>query len=298
MDMLSYNKKFMKSTNRTMNDFIILIISYGRANNLKTLDTLKKYNYKGDYRIICSDDDKMLNEYKKQFTDKVVVFNKEKIKPNFDIGDNINDFRVAVFARNALWSIAKKLGYKYFIELDDDYTSFNYRVNSKGKYNTKNTKIKDINYIFKILLDYFKKINAKTLCIAQAGDFIGGKGCSVFTKGLARKAMNFFICSTDRPFNFLGRINEDVTTYVNLGNKGELFFTICELSLTQEITQTNSGGFTDVYLNEGTYVKSFYSVMYNPSSVKVGLMGAKYNRLHHKVNWNKSVPKILDEKYK
>tara|TARA_R100000278_G_C5469804_1_gene164040 strand:- start:643 stop:1491 length:849 start_codon:yes stop_codon:yes gene_type:complete len=281
-----------------MNEFIILIISYGRADNLKTLKTLEKYGYKGDYRIVCSDDDKTLDLYKKNFGDKVVVFNKEKIKEKFDIGDNIDDYRVAVFARNALWNIAKDLGYKYFIELDDDYSSFNYRVNSEGRYQTKKTKIKDINWMFEVLFKFFKKIDAKTLCIAQAGDFIGGESCSVFKKGLARKAMNFFICKTDNPFNFLGRINEDVTTYVNLGNKGDLFFTVCELSLTQELTQTNEGGFTDVYKNEGTYVKSFYSVMYNPSSVKVGLMGAKNMRLHHKINWNKSVPKILDEKYK
>ena len=281
-----------------MNEFIILIISYGRADNLKTLKTLHKYGYKGDYRIVCSDDDKTLDLYKENFGDKVVVFNKQKIKEKFDIGDNIDDYRVAVFARNALWDIAKNLGYKYFIELDDDYSSFNYRVNSKGRYQTKKTKIKNINWMFEALLKFFKKIDAKSLCIAQAGDFIGGESCSVFKKGLARKAMNFFICKTDNPFNFLGRINEDVTTYVNLGNKGDLFFTVCELSLTQELTQTNEGGFTDVYKNEGTYVKSFYSVMYNPSSVKVGLMGAKNMRLHHKINWNKSVPKILEEKYK
>ena len=281
-----------------MNEFIILIISYGRADNLKTLKTLQKYGYKGDYRIVCSDDDKTLDLYKDNFGDKVVVFNKQKIKEKFDIGDNIDDYRVAVFARNALWDIAKDLGYKYFIELDDDYSSFNYRVNSMGRYHTKKTKIKNINWMFEVLLKFFKKIDAKTLCIAQAGDFIGGESCSVFKKGLARKAMNFFICKTENPFNFLGRINEDVTTYVNLGNKGDLFFTVCELSLTQELTQTNEGGFTDVYKNEGTYVKSFYSVMYNPSSVKVGLMGAKNMRLHHKINWNRSVPKILEEKYK
>ena len=55
---------------------------------------------------------------------------------------------------------------------------------------------------------------------------------------------------------------------------------------------------SEMYQDQGTYVKSFYSVMYNPSSVKVGLMGAVNKRLHHKVNWNKSVPKIIDSKYR
>ena len=209
-----------------MDNFIVFILSFGRPNNIKTLETLKKYKFKGEFRIICSDDDKKLSEYKKKYGEKICVFNKEKIANGFDVGDNQKDRRTVIFARNACWDIAEKLGYEYFIQLDDDYTSFNYKVNSKGKYNTSKTRIKNINNIFKILVEYYKKINAKTLCMAQTGDFIGGESCSVFKKGLARKAMNSFICSTKRKFQFIGRVNEDVNTYIKLGNKGELFFTV------------------------------------------------------------------------
>ena len=38
--------------------------------------------------------------------------------------------------------------------------------------------------------------------------------------------------------------------------------------------------------------------MYNPSSVKVYLMGESNKRLHHRVSWNNAVPKILNEKDK
>ena len=55
---------------------------------------------------------------------------------------------------------------------------------------------------------------------------------------------------------------------------------------------------TDIYLNNGTYIKSFYSVLFSPSSVTIALMGEINNRLHHRVNWNATTPKILDEKYK
>tara|TARA_R100001086_G_scaffold80271_1_gene39136 strand:- start:156 stop:1007 length:852 start_codon:yes stop_codon:yes gene_type:complete len=279
-------------------DFVALILSFGRPDNVKTLKTLQKYGYKGDFRIVCSDDDKTLDLYKQNFGDKVVVFSKKEIAKTFDTGDNLQDWRTIVFARNACFDIAEKEGFKYFIELDDDYTSFNYRVNSEGRYQTKKTRIKDINIFLNILLRLYKKTNAKAVCMAQAGDFVGGDSCSLFKKGLGRKAMNSHVCSTERRFKFMGRVNEDVNTYVNLGNKGNLFFTACEFALTQEITQSNEGGMSDTYALEGTYIKSFYSVMYNPSSVKVGLMGAKNMRLHHKINWNKSVPKILEEKYK
>lgn len=281
-----------------MDNFCAFILSYGRPENVKTYKTLKKYGYKGDFRIICSDDDKTLDKYKETFGDKVCVFSKEEQSKRFDVGDNLKDWRTIVFARNACFEIAKEQGYKYFIQLDDDYTSFNYRVNSEGKYTTKKTRINNITTFFEIMLRFYKKTSALTICMGQAGDFVGGESCSLFKKGLGRKAMNSFVCSTDRPFQFIGRVNEDVNTYVNRGNKGDLFFTACEFALTQELTQTNKGGMSDTYALEGTYIKSFYTVMYNPSSVKVGLMGAKNRRLHHKINWNKAVPKILDSRHK
>jgi hypothetical protein len=68
--------------------------------------------------------------------------------------------------------------------------------------------------------------------------------------------------------------------------------------LTQKETQRQAGGITDMYLKYGTYCKGFTTVMNMPSSVKVAMMNSKYERLHHKINWNNTVPKILDEKLK
>ncbi|HHW1497050.1 TPA: ParB/Srx family N-terminal domain-containing protein [Escherichia coli] len=44
--------------------------------------------------------------------------------------------------------------------------------------------------------------------------------------------------------------------------------------------------------------KSFYSVMYAPSCVKISLMGASHKRIHHQVTWNNAAVKILHEKYR
>ena len=55
---------------------------------------------------------------------------------------------------------------------------------------------------------------------------------------------------------------------------------------------------TDVYLDSGTYLKSFYTIMLSPSNVKLMLMGNKNLRIHHKIIWKKTVPCILDEKHK
>lgn len=283
--------------NMNKKEYVVFILSYGRADKVYTYQTLIKQGYTGEIYLICSDDDKNLNEYKKQFQN-VYVFSKDDYINTFDIADNFDDKRVVVYARNAVFDIAKELGYKYFIVLDDDYKTFRYTVDNNYNYLTKQRLCKDLDFQFNALLKYYKSIKAKTLCIAQDGDFIGGAGCSVFQKKLSRKAMNFFVCSTERRFQFIGRINEDVNTYVHFGSKGDLFLTICELRLNQLQTQQNTGGLTEFYLDGGTYVKSFYTLIFNPSSVKVSLVGTIHPRLHHRINWNNTVPRIIQETYK
>jgi hypothetical protein len=138
--------------------------------------------------------------------------------------------------------------------------------------------------------------------MSQGGDFVGGPGSKVGKIGaqklFSRKAMNSFFMATERPFKFMGRINEDVNAYVTLGNLGLLFVTVPRIRLEQIQTQANQGGLTDIYLDLGTYVKSFYSVMYAPSCVKISEMGAKNRRLHHKVIWKNAVPQIVSQEHK
>jgi hypothetical protein len=97
---------------------------------------------------------------------------------------------------------------------------------------------------------------------------------------------------------FIGRMNDDVNTYLTQGKVGKLFFQVSNVSLVQLATQSNSGGNTEAYKAYGTYVKSFYSVIAAPSCCKIDLMGRTNKRLHHKINWSLAVPKILDEKFK
>ncbi len=280
-------------------DFAVFILTYGRANNVKTYKTLKRFGYTGKIYLICSNDDKQVKDYKEKYKDQVIVFSKKDYKDKFDIGDNFDDERVVVYARNSCYDIAKKLGITYFLVLDDDYTDFSYRFNDELSYNKGRGYINKVDDIFKAILKYYKSIPAKTIALSQNGDWIGGQhsGWAKELK-LKRKCMNSFFCSTERPFKFMGRINEDVNAYTLLGSTGDLFLTIPNVSLKQTDTQSNDGGLTDIYLDQGTYVKSFYSVMFCPSSVKVGMLNTERSRLHHRVSWNNAIPVILNEKYK
>lgn len=110
--------------------------------------------------------------------------------------------------------------------------------------------------------------------------------------------MNTFFCDVEKPFKFIGRINEDVNTYTRLGSTGWLGLTITDGQMKQKQTQANRGGMSNVYLDSGTYLKSFYSVMGMPSAVKIAEMGDKHKRIHHNVEWGHCVPMILNEIHK
>lgn len=277
-------------------DFAVFILSHGRADKIKTLHSLEKGNYTGKTFIVIDNEDETAEEYYKLYGERVIMFDKLEIAKRFDTGDNFNERRTIVYARNACFDIAEKLGLKYFLELDDDYKSFQFRHIKGDKLMV--TECRQLDRLFEKMINFLEESKALTVAFAQGGDFIGGADSGTFKKKLLRKAMNTFFCKTENRFNFLGRINEDVNTYTSLGSKGKLLLTVTDVCITQMQTQKNGGGMTDVYLDSGTYLKSFYSVMYSPSCVKIGVMGASSLRIHHHVYWNNCTPKIVNERWK
>lgn len=279
-------------------NFCVFILTHGRPNNVITYDTLKKCGYKGPLFLVCDNQDKCLDDYRMKFGESMVmVFDKKKEADLCDKGTNTGDLRTVLMARNACFGIAEKLGFKYFMQLDDDYGSFLFRFPVGKKDAGRN--IKNINKVFALMLDFYIKSNATSISMAQGGDFIGGclapTGAYRFSK---RKVMNSFICSTERPFRFVGALNDDVNTYVTLGSVGHLFITIPCLQLNQKQTQQQAGGLTDIYKRFGTYVKSFTTVMMAPSSTKVSMMNANDKRIHHAIIWPKAVPVIIPSRFK
>jgi hypothetical protein len=278
-------------------DFVALILTHGRPDNVKTLKTLRKAGYTGPVYLVVDDEDKTLAEYQRRYGDKVVTFSKPAIAARFDEADNFHDRRAIFYARNASWDIAERLGFTHFIQLDDDYSEFQIRAGAEQQFGTWN--VRRLDEVFGLMLDYYLSIPAASICLAQGGDYLGGAECSTHQKWtMKRKAMNTFICSTKRRFPFQGRINEDVNTYVEAGRRGLLFLSIMPVMIVQTSTQANAGGMTEMYLDHGTYLKTFYSVMIAPSCVKIGVMGNDHPRIHHHVDWAKAVPVILHERHR
>lgn len=277
------------------NDFCIFILTHGRPDRVTTFDRLAEFKYTGSIFIVIDDADQTGNAYRERFGERVCQFSKAEIAEHFDEGDNVGDRRSVFYARNACWSIARKVGVRYFMQMDDDYTGFYLRFDRDLTYGAHRAECLD--EAINLMIEYFASIPALSIAMSQGGDHIGGPSTG-FSK---RKAMNSFLCDIKRPFRFVGRINEDVNTYVSLGRTGELFLTIPTLQINQRKTQSNDGGMSDLYRDTGTYAKSFYSVMYAPSAVKVGQLQdgrSPHFRIHHNIDWPSCTAQIIGERYR
>ena len=281
-------------------DFVVFILSHGRPDNVVTYKTLRYLGYTGKVYFVLDNEDKTIAKYVENFgKHRIFVFNKKAMADKIDEGNNFDNRKVIVHARNVCFDIARKLGVTYFMQLDDDYREFKFRINDKQEYPSGRFLIRTLlDKVFDSLLDFYKKIPAKSIALSQGGDWIGGSESPFAKYPLKRKAMNSFICSVDREFQFIGSVNEDVNTYVTLGSRGDIFFTIPFVALDQMQTQAQGDGMTEFYKTFGTYVKSFSSVLMQPSSVKVSMMSTKFKRLHHLIDWSKATPMIIDEKHK
>lgn len=278
-------------------DFVVFIMSHGRADNVVTFKTLREQGYTGRIVIVIDTDDRQGDEYERRFGEEnVAVFDKDDIAKRFD--EIIHgDKKTIVYARNACFDIAEKMGYRFFLELDDDYEYFCFCYNKEGKALVRSRNTRKLDDVFDVMVDFLKEAEqVSSIAFAQGGDFIGGNRNRTIPK-VSRKCMNSFFCDTLRRFWFLGRINEDVNTYTTLGSRGTIFLTTYLFSLNQKQTQANKGGMSDVYNESGTYLKSFFSVIGMPSAVRICDMG-KSKRIHHNVKWKNSVPCILRETHK
>lgn len=274
----------------------VFILTHGRAENVQTYKTLRSHGYTGKIYLIIDDEDEQDGKYREIYGDEVIQFCKEDYLQKSMCINPDKPRKVILYARNACFDIAKRLGITHFIEMDDDYTAFQWRYDDGERLRAK--ECRNLDRIFSVFFDFMEQSNSLSVAFGQGGDLLGGRNGALSKTPLKRKAMNSFFCITEKPIGFIGSINEDVNTYVTKGNRGDLFFSVLRIILVQGETQHNKGGMTETYLNSGTYVKSFPTVMLNPSCAKIAYMGQSSKRIHHQIKWRYAVPKIINERYR
>jgi hypothetical protein len=286
----------MKQTDHSK--FAAFILTHGRPDDVITYKVLRRHGYTGDIYIIIDDEDETASQYVARFgSDRVITVNLKEAAKSVDIGDSMQHHNSVVYKRQAAFGIAERLGLDYFMQLDDDYLNITWR------YLPEPDRIgwhfmQSLDEVITAMIKFLDASGAASIAWAQGGDYIGGVGSQGARKPLLRKCMNSWLCRTDRPVNFVSRLNDDVNTYLLNGTRGDIFFTVSCITLAQVMTQQAKGGMTELYLNTGTYMKSMYSVMMSPSNVKVRIMGETAKRLHHHIRWDHAVPKIISDQHR
>lgn len=139
-------------------DFCAFILTHGRPDKVLTYRTLRRAGYTGKIFIVVDDEDKTRHQYMAEFGEQVLVFSKADIASRFDEADNFGDRRSIFYARNACFDLAKLVGCKYFIQLDDDYHEFQFRVDRN--YDQAYFPIRKLDAILSEMLAYYESIAA------------------------------------------------------------------------------------------------------------------------------------------
>lgn len=281
-----------------LSDFAVIVLCHKRPYDTTTPTTLRNCNYTGDIILLLDDEDDTIDEYRKVFPSVTIeIYSKDSLMRRVDSMDSTGDKRCAVYARNACFDVAEKYGYKYFCQMDDDYTTIPHRYIANSKLYRNN--FSNLDEVFSAYVD-FMSVNDKigAVAFAEPGDFVGGIGSNLNKRKYLHKCMGSWICFTDRRLEFKGTMNDDVNTYALNGCRGQLFYTFNFIMIDTPATQSVKGGMTDIYEGRGTYSKTFYTVLCCPSFVKVDMFGDRHYRIHHKFNWSNAVPKLISSRYR
>lgn len=277
------------------NDFAVIILTHGRP-AVPTVASLHASGYTGRIVLLVDDEDATVTEYKVRHGAMVEVFSKAEVaqRREADMMDNDGGKRTAMLARHACFDVARRLGLRCFMMMDDDYTRYTYQI--KG-HEEDRARIRNLDGIFAAMRAFVEQTPITTVAMAQGGDFIGGLSPYHNWWKVKRKAMNSFLCHVDRPIHWRGRLNDDVNAYVGQSPIGAIFLTLPAVAIQQPQMQQSAGGMSEAYSALGTFRKAFYSVMTQPSSVKVRMLSPAVSvpRLHHAVAWRYTAPKILAE---
>lgn len=274
------------------NNFAVFILSHGRANNIDTLKTLRRANYSGKWFIVVDNQDDMLGEYKREYKNKVIVFDKEEWMNKTDTVTNEKEFASPVFARNFISCYATENGYEYYLMIDDDIKSLNIRY-IKGE-KLKSTTLNNFNVWIEQVINMLSK-NNHILCIGtgNAGSYIGGpKGKysnRVYIGDFSQVALFHGRCE------FKGIFNEDENVCLLEANKGRVAMLDLNVSHASPKRKSNKGGLKEEYNKTNDYFIAMCSFIVHPSACRIV---TKKGKIQLRITRNYQCPKVVNERYK
>lgn len=234
-----------------------------------TARTLTEIDYQGEWFIVVGDNDETVEEYRKLWGDKIIVFpwleyaEKSDLLDNFGLEDLPSG---AVPARNAIRDISKQRGESRHWQFDDDFTCFKIADNDSKKM----MKIEDGDVLEKALQNISEFADS---CKCSNAGF----STSTFERWEAAKkaSRQVFCChnlpSDDTFVEWKGRVGDDAINCYETYRHGGFEFSFEYLGYAYVQSCSSSGGNTELYEQTGYVRKCAYEVLVAPSQVKLSL---------------------------
>ena len=254
----------MKTVKLMRNDFAVFILTHGRAEKQITLETLFRCGYSGKTYLIIDDEDSQKEAYHEKYGDMVIEFSKREIELYFDTMVNWKEYRSVVYARNAAYFIAKRLGIRYFMTCDDDIGNLTYRVVNENK--LKGFNVRNLDRLLIGMVEYMETAGIAVFGFSQSGAYIGGANGSKYKKGCQRMLSQAMIFDAENRVNIRGIFNEDFNFSADAGICGQVALATMLVSIQSPERMSNTGGLFDLYRDNNTYVRDFFSKMANPQA--------------------------------
>ena len=270
----------------------VYIISKGRP-QCHTARTLERIGFPGDWFIVCGTNDGTLPEYEARWGEHVLVFDFAAQVARTDPMDGYGFEGKASGAcpvRNATAEISRKRGEVRHWQLDDDYTSFAGYDPATGK---------------NVRMDG-AELYRRMLAIARFAHASGLSNCGFppstmeVAPAVARRLSYRVFNAHNLPSGgelfeeWRARMNDDLINAINVWRHGRAELTVKFLSMNMPETQSEKGGLTEMYREDGTVRKTAYAVCACPSSVR---LVRKFGRYHHRADWKTIAPKIVSDGY-
>ena len=268
------------------------IISKGRPNNY-TANTLIDLNYKGEWYLVCGDNDETVDDYIENYgKDKVIIFDFDDEYEKNIFNDNFKKGTVpsgATPAHNACINISNKRGEKRHWQLDDDISSFQIR-NPKNRRNVK-VNGRTLEKYTSLVSEFAYKTNLGNVGFVPTAHS--------FPENMLRKLplvynMHNLSSEYDKCFWWRGRLFEDYTLSIDTYFRKQLQFAFQFINFNMPKTETLEGGNTEYFQKVGLERKASYGVLIAPNAVRLSY---DYGRYHHHVKWNRLKPMLLHEKW-
>ncbi len=265
-------------------DYLIFIISHGRPNVQKTYEFLVSKHCTKNTFIVCDDLDPTLDEYLKNYGDRVLVFNKKRYMDVVDVFYNVPNPNHPVYARNAVYDLAIERGYRYFVCLDDDMSALRIRT-AKAERGTEN-----IDGVFQAVFRFIRDSGVYIYGSGGASSFFGG-----FKDEMLFTAVNACFCDTQRRVEFKCHYNEDVVTPLAYNKVGKIICATCHIHFFFQADGSNAGGIEYERSFRECYIYCVSALISDPAKPRI-----TYTPPSHiaKIRSGKAHPMILNEKWR